>query len=288
MSNIYRLKKELNHIAKLRSELYNRRKKFAEKVYVLNKQYKQSEINHFDYSEKFESLLGNRTIDGLEKQHRRKIESLNHRDHAIRNVIRRQELKKSAIVKTAVLSVMVMLAISMPFTIDSGITGFATSQSVGTTATANIIYYYALAESTDFSSGIDFGTITHNTQNNNATVNYDNSGTGYALNLSADSNTDISICVKANTDLKIHSSPSNIIGIGNMTFNASTTNTSSTPSFSTRTEMNTSVYRNATHNLGAGNATFFRFWLTVPDATVPGTYNNTAEFKAVRAGTDCA
>ena len=176
----------------------------------------------------------------------------------------------------------------MPFTIDSGITGFATSQSVGTTATANIIYYYALAESTDFSSGIDFGTITHNTQNNNATVNYDNSGTGYALNLSADSNTDISICVKANTDLKIHSSPSNIIGIGNMTFNASTTNTSSTPSFSTRTEMNTSVYRNATHNLGAGNATFFRFWLTVPDATVPGTYNNTAEFKAVRAGTDCA
>ena len=288
MSNIYRLKQELKHITKLRSELYTRRKNLAEQVYALNKQYKQSEINHYDYSEQFDTLLGNRTIDGLEKQYRRNLESLKHREHAVRNSIKRQDLKKSAIVKTALLSVMVLLAISMPFAIDSGITGFATSQSVGTTATANIIYYYALAESADFNSGIDFSTITHNTQNNNATVNYDNSGTGYALNLSTDSNTDISICVKANTDLKIHTSPSNIIGIGNMTFNASTTNTTSLPSFSARTEMNTSVYRNATHNLGAGNATFFRFWLTVPDATVPGTYNNTAEFKAVRAGADCA
>ena len=288
MSNIYRLKSELNHIAKLRSELYNRRKKLAEKVYALNKQYKQSEINHYDYSEQFEYLLGNRTIDGLEKQYRRNIESLNHRDQAVRNAIRRQELKKSAIVKTALLSVMVMLAVTVPFAIGPGITGFATSQSVGTTATANIIYYYALAESTDFNSGIDFGTLVHNTLNNNATVNYDNSGTSYALNLSTDSNTDISICVKANTDLKIHSSPSNIIGIGNMTFNASTTNTSTIPSFAARIEMNKSVYRNATHNLGAGNATFFRFWLSVPEDTIPGDYNNTAEFKTVRAGVDCA
>jgi hypothetical protein len=288
VSNIYRLKKELNHISKLKSELYNRRKKLAEQVYVLNKQYKQSEINHYDYSEQFESLLGNRTIDGLEKQYRRNIESLNHRDQSIQNAIRRQELKKSAIVKTALLSVMVLLAISMPFAIDSGITGFATSQSVGTTATANIIYYYALAESTDFSSGIDFSSLAHNTQNNNASSNYEDSGTGYALNLSTDSNTDISICVKANTDLKIHTSPSTLIGIGNMTFNASTTNTSTVPGFSTRIEMNKSIFRNATHNLGAGNATFFRFWLTVPADTVSGTYNNTAEFKAVRAGADCA
>ena len=288
MSNIYQLKNELNHISKLKSEIYNRRNKLAEKVYALNKQYKQSEINHFDYSERFETLLGNRTIDRLEQQHRRNIESLNHRDQAVRNAIRRQELKKSAIVKTALLSVMVMLAVTVPFAIDPGITGFATPQSVGTTATANIIYYYALAESTDFNSGIDFGTLVHNTLNNNATANYDNSGTSYALNLSTDSNTDISICVKANTDLKIHSSPSNIIGIGNMTFNASTTNTSTIPSFAARIEMNKSVYRNATHNLGAGNATFFRFWLSVPEDTIPGNYNNTAEFKTVRAGDNCA
>ena len=287
MSNIYRLKQELNHINKLRSELYSERKRLAEKIYSLNKQYKQSEINHFSYSEQFDGLLGNRTIAGIEKQYHRKIEALKHREHAIRNNIRRKETRNASLAKAILISAMMIMAVSVPFALDLGVTGFATSQSLGTTATAEIVYYYALAESSDFSGGIDFGTLIHNTPNNNASSNYEDSGTGYALNLSTDSNTDVSICVKSNTDLKIHTSPSTLIGIGNMTFNASTTNTSGAPGFSTRTEMNTSVFRNATHNLGAGNATFFRFWLTAPDAAVPGDYNNTATFKAVRTGNDC-
>ena len=288
MSNIYRLKQELKHIVKLRSELYTRRKNLAEQVYALNKQYKQSEINHYDYSEQFDTLLGNRTIDGLEKQYRRNLESLKHREHAVRNTIKRQDLRNSAVAKAVLISAMMIMAVSVPFVLDSGITGFATSQSTTTTATAEIVYYYALAESSDFSGGISFSNLAHNTQNNNASSNYENSGTGYALNLSTDSNTDVSICVKANTDLKNKTAPSNLIGIGNMTFNASITNTSLLPNFTTRTEMNKSIFRNATHNLGAGNATFFRFWLTVPQDTLPATYNNTATFKAIRSGDACA
>jgi len=287
VSNIYRLKQELNHINKLRSELYSERKRLAEKIYSLNKQYKQSEINHFEYSEQFDNLFVNLTLKERERRYHRKIEALKHREQALKRGIERKEIKNASLAKAFILSAMMIMAVSVPFVLDAGITGFATSQSSGTTATAEIVYYYALAESSDFSGGINFGTLTHNTQNNNASSNYEDSGTGYALNLSTDSNTDVSICVKSNTDLKIHTSPSTLIGIGNMTFNASITNTSSAPSFSARTEMNTSAFRNATHNLGAGNATFFRFWLTVPDGAVPGDYNNTATFKAVRTGNDC-
>ena len=289
MSKIHRLKQELNHVSKLRSELHVGRERLAERIHTLNTQYKNSEITHQNYSKQFEKLLGNRTLEEHERRYHRRIEELKHREHAINHNIGRAEANKSAMAKAIILSAMMLMAVTVPIVMfDGGITGFATSQSTTTTATAEIVYYYALAESTDFSGGINFGTLTHNTQNNNASSNYENSGTGYALNLSTDSNTEISVCVKANTDLKIHTTPSTLIGIGNMTFNASTTNSTTLPGFSTRTEMNSSVFRNATHNLEAGNATFFRFWLTVPDSTPPGDYNNSATFKAVRAGDACA
>ena len=289
MSKIARLRQELNHVSKLRSELHSRRERLAERIHVLNRQYKQSEINYHNYSTQFEKLLGNRTLEEHERRYHRRLEELKHREHAIKHSIGRAESNKASMAKAVMLSAMMLMAVTVPIVIfDGGITGFAASQSVGTTATANIVYYYALGESSDFSGGINFGSLSHNTQNNNASSNYENSGTGYALNLSTDSNTDVSVCVKANTDLKIHTSPNTLIGIGNMTFNASTTNTSSAPSFVARTEMNKSIFRNATHNLGAGNATFFRFWLTVPDGTPPGDYNNSATFKAIRAGDACA
>jgi len=289
VSKIHRLKQELNHVSKLRSELHAGRERLAEKIHTLNTQYKQSAITHQNYSEQFEKLLGNRTLEEHERRYHRRIEELKHREHAINHSIGRAEANKSTMAKAIILSAMMLMAVTVPvMMLDGGITGFATSQSVGTTATANVVYYYALGESSDFSGGINFGSLSHNTQNNNASSNYENSGTGYALNLSTDSNTDVSVCVKANTDLKIHTSPNTLIGIGNMTFNASTTNTSSAPSFVARTEMNKSIFRNATHNLGAGNATFFRFWLTVPDGTPPGDYNNSATFKAIRAGDACA
>ena len=288
MSKIHRLKQELNHVAKLRSKLHSRRERLAERIHTLNTQYKQSEITHHDYSDQFETLLGNRTLEEHERRHHRRIEELKHREHAINHGIGRAEANKSAIAKAIILSAMMLIAVTVPIVmLDGGITGFATSQSTTTTATAEIVYYYALAESADFSGGIDFSSLAHNTENNNASSNYENSGTGYALNLSTDSNTDVSICVKANTDLKNHTNSSNLIGIGNMTFNASITNSTGLPAFGNRTEMNSSIFRNATHNLGAGNATFFRFWLTAPDAAVPGDYNNTATFKAVRTGNDC-
>jgi hypothetical protein len=289
VNKIHRLKQELNHVAKLRSELHAVRERLAERIHALNTQYKQSGITHHDYSEQFENLLGNRTLEEYERRYHRRIEELKHREHAINHSIGRAEANKGAITKAIILSAMMLMAVTVPIVMfDGGITGFATSQSTTTTATAEIVYYYALAESTDFSGGIDFSSLAHNTQNNNASSNYESSGTGYALNLSTDSNTDVSICVKANTDLKIHTSPSTLIGIGNMTFNASITNTTSLPGFATRTEMNTTVFRNATHNLGAGNATFFRFWLTVPEDTPQGTYNNSATFKAIRTGDACA
>lgn len=289
MSKIARLRQELNHIAKLRTELHAGRERLAGRIHVLNRQYRQSEINYHEYSTQFEKLLGNRTLEDHERRYHRRLEELKHREHAINHSIDRTEASKSSMAKAVLLSAMMLMAVTIPVVMfDGGITGFATSQSVGTTATANIVYYYALGESSDFSGGINFGSLSHNTQNNNASSNYENSGTGYALNLSTDSNTDVSICVKANTDLKIHTSPNTLIGIGNMTFNASTTNSTSLPAFGNRTEMNSSIFRNATHNLGAGNATFFRFWLTVPDGTTPGNYNNSANFKAVRAGEACA
>lgn len=288
MSKIHRLRQELNHVAKLRSELYAGRERLAERIHMLNTQYKQSAITHHDYSEQFETLLGNRTLGEHERKYHRRIEELKYREHAINHSIGRAEANKSATAKAIILSAMMLMAVTVPIVMfDGGITGFATSQSTATTATAEIVYYYALAESADFSGGIDFSSLAHNTQNNNASSNYENSGTGYALNLSTDSNTDVSICVKANTDLKIHTSPSTLIGIGNMTFNASTTNSTSVPAFGNRTEMNITTFRNATHNLGAGNATFFRFWLTVPEDTPSATYNNSATFKAIRAGDAC-
>ena len=288
MSKIDRLRQEMNHVAKLRSELHARRERLAERIHMLNTQYKQSAITHHNYSEQFELLLGNRTLEEHERRYHRRIEELKHRATTINHSIGRAESNKSSTAKAIILSAMMFIAVTVPIVMfDGGITGFATSQSTTTTATAEIVYYYALGESSDFSGGIEFSSLVHNTQNNNASSNYEGSGTGYALNLSTDSNTDVSICVKANTDLKIHTSPNTLIGIGNMTFNASTTNSTSLPAFGNRTEMNTSIFRNATHNLGAGNATFFRFWLTVPDGTTPGDYNNSATFKTIRSGDAC-
>lgn len=193
----------------------------------------------------------------------------------------------------------------------TGITGFATSSTQTTQANATINKYVAIALTTNLSSGITFGTVEPNSNNNNATGNWEGPSGGSNISVmnvtfASDSNTIVDLCIKDGTVLMTSDGSYNIANTA-FTWNASTSaqlnhaggwpaNTSNTPwgvATSPGAAMSTSyLYADAANDTdltAATNATFsFRFWLDIPLGQQAGTYNNTVFFQGTENTTACS
>lgn len=168
----------------------------------------------------------------------------------------------------------------------SSITGHATESS--TTSQVTIRQYLAINPSANLTAGIIFEDIeTLPMINDNATANYagPNSGSLYYINISTDSNTNVTFCIKASGNLL---NPAlDAIGLGNETYASNvTTSDLNTPDVLNEIPFTASYVESST-NIGIGQASYWRFWLDVPAGQATGTYNNTVSFKAINLGASC-
>lgn len=168
----------------------------------------------------------------------------------------------------------------------SSITGHATESS--TTSQVTIQQYLAIDPSINLTQGIIFEDIvTLPTINDNATGNYNGTGSSslYYINVSTDSNTNVTFCIKASGDLE---NPAlDKIGLANETYSSNVTLSNAThPSLANEMPL-TITHVVAANNVGIGKAAYWRFWLDVPAGQATGTYNNTVSFKAVNLGSVC-
>jgi len=158
-----------------------------------------------------------------------------------------------------------------------------------TESNATVTRQVAISLSANLSAGILFGTVDPNTNNNNATGNFGGAGqtlTQYNISIDSTTNTPIDICIKANQSL---TSGSNTIGLGNYTWNASTTNNATLPSYPTPQTALTTAY-DTTNKIAANvqSGTYhLRFALDIPAVQAAGTYSNQVSFKGADTATGC-
>lgn len=165
------------------------------------------------------------------------------------------------------------------------ITGFATEDS--TVSNVTISKYLSITLSTNLNDGILFGSLNPDTENSNATHNYDGASDASSMfvNVSTDTNTVVDLCIKANTNLT--SSGSDMIALGNETYANNVTATDiDSPSLVNETTLTIDYVKSGT-GIPIGSQGYFRFWLDVPTGQASGDYNNTVSFKGVELDAAC-
>ena len=171
-------------------------------------------------------------------------------------------------------------------TIDKiSLTGHATESS--TYSNVTIQKYLSIATCTNMSLGILFGDVSELPATNiNASHNYDgaSSGSSLCVNVSADSNTPVDFCIKANTDLT--SIDLDVIVLANETYQNSSTTNLTLPTTSPEIPLTTGYVKSG-DNIAAGSENYYRFWLDVPASQPSGDYNNTVYFKGVTTTLAC-
>lgn len=166
-------------------------------------------------------------------------------------------------------------------------TGYATQGT--TSSNVTITKYLSIEMSNNLTGGIAFGSVTSlPAYDINASSNYDgtSSGSTYYVNVSLDSNTPVDFCILANAPLT-DAAAGTVIGLANETYlNSSISNMGAPGPQSAQVNL-TTTFAKASSPTGAGNSTFYRFWLDVPSATSSGTYNNTISIKGVETAQSC-
>ena len=166
----------------------------------------------------------------------------------------------------------------------SKLTGYATSGS--TVSNVTITSYLSISMSANLQEGILFGSVdTLPALNISASHNYDggSSASTMFINVSTDSNTAVDFCIKANAGLQTSGAE---IGIGNETYSNSTSTNSTVPAIANNVSLTTGYVKNGA-NVAQGNSNYYRFWLNIPAAQAPGTYNNSVSFKGVATTVAC-
>jgi hypothetical protein len=184
-----------------------------------------------------------------------------------------------------VLGIVLFVSLSLLFVQNiSVITGHA---SVGSTVSnVTISQYLSIDMSSDLLGGIYFGDIQSLPAiDQNATKNYNgtSNATLYYINVSTDSNTNVTFCIRANQGM---SNGVETMNLQNESFSASDSSNATVPSLINETSM-TTIQQIAGGNIGLGNAVYYRFWLDVPVGQAVGTYNNSVEFEGKNLGATC-
>lgn len=131
--------------------------------------------------------------------------------------------------------------------------------------------------SANLTSGILYGTLQPNTNDNNATGNNISSGnTSYFVTMSSSNNAPADIQIKANAPL---TSGANTIGNGNYTYDANSTINGANMNNAAGSIALSDTYVDAgTQALNANEIEYFQFYLDIPLGQQTGTYNNTISF----------
>ncbi|MEK6925947.1 MAG: hypothetical protein AABW50_01570 [Nanoarchaeota archaeon] len=185
--------------------------------------------------------------------------------------------------------IMFLFSLVMIFNQGFKTTGYATEAT--TTSNVTISTYFAVEMSANLTNGIQFGSIsTLPAADQNATHNYDGvnttpngTGTSMWMNVSSDSNTNVSFCIKADA---LNTSGGDVIGLANETYHNATSTNSTLPMNGSQLGLTTS-YVSAGPNIAVNSRNFYRFWLDVPAATASGTYDNIVSLKGVAVGGAC-
>jgi len=161
------------------------------------------------------------------------------------------------------------------------------SESVGTKVIVEKSVSISL--SNNLSSGIIFGNIEPNANNNNATGNFNSTDhTQFWVTIDSSTNTPIDICIKDNANLSFGSYN---IPNSNFKWNSTTINSQSLPIFNggpTAHALNTTYDTVNKIASNVYNGTYYlRFTLDVSVTQQAGIYNNTVYFKGVSTDTGC-
>lgn len=154
-----------------------------------------------------------------------------------------------------------------------------------TTSNATVNTYVSMSLSTAFDAGVEFGSLDPATSNNNATTC---NGLGCNLTISADTNTNVDIVMKANAPMTRLGGAETIPTV-NYTWGTSNGATLPSPTL----ELNTTSYDyRGGYKVGDSVvASGVRSWqaqLDIPSAQTAGNYNNTLYFCADQEDTnDC-
>jgi len=164
------------------------------------------------------------------------------------------------------------------FSSGSDLTGHATSDSQVGNLSAGVQTYMACVWSSP-TLNIDFGnSLNPGTSDINGTDNYIMSpGTGYNVTVSGISTSNANITILGN-DLV---DGANVIGVGNITWQASTTSNIDAALVPTGSNPITGAVVDIATNIAPSSATYYRFWMDVPSDSVAGNYvgNYTIECK---------
>jgi hypothetical protein len=277
--------RRINYLETSLERLEAKRLGIARKLEQLNTEFTAGVVDYEHYLLHRNAILEGKTVEQWDTDWITRKQHVEDTLYGLRHTKAKTEFRESA-KKAFGVAAMIMMIITalagMP--VPTSITGYAVDSSQ-VTSEANITAYFAVAMSDNLSDGINFGTATAGTDNNNASDNYNNdsSGSSMFMAVSNDSNVPIDFCIKANDDLN---STDNSLGLNNMSWATSTSTSSATPALGSAVGL-TNGFVNADTNVAGGMDEFLRFWLSIPLSQPAGTYNNTVIFRAVQTGSSC-
>ena len=162
-----------------------------------------------------------------------------------------------------------------------------TSEVETTKSNVTVSSTVAIGMSANLTFGIRFETLDPNTNDNNATANYNNTDfntTLYWITVETASNNNVDLCIGDDVAL---TSGGNTIPNSGYTFSVNETNNRTLPIEPSTTSIGTAgAYTSVTNNVPEGNR-YFRFHLDVPNDQAAGDYGNCVSFKATVTGTAC-
>jgi len=282
--------KQISNLESAIQKLKNQHSRLENTLNNLNMQYEIGHINRQEYLRLFDNYLGHLSHKEWQEYYLTNIRNLSSELILAKQKFNQaKNLKSRKIVGVASALSIILFFISiagLAIYVGPGLTGAVASSESIIQSNATIEVYFAIAASSNLTDGIEFGSLSPGSVNNNATDNYNSGGstnTSLNISLSTDSNVNIDFCLAANADLK---NATESIGIANLQFANATTTTLAVPALSDARSVSTS-YQDSSQNITPGGADHYRFWIDIPVGTTPLRYNNTITFTAVQSGTTC-
>jgi hypothetical protein len=159
-----------------------------------------------------------------------------------------------------------------------------------TSSLATVTKQVAISKSSNLTTGVLFGNVDPNSNNNNATGNFNvtDEQTQFWLTIDSTTNTPIDICTKDDDELST-AGDSEIPNTG-YTWNSSASNTPTDPSISTSMYAITTSYdiTNKIADSQTSGVYYLRFTLDIPVGQAAGSYSNTVYFKGADDATGCS
>lgn len=215
-------------------------------------------------------------VSQIEAMKRRR--SILHRDHEDHTHRQSQKTTQGLGVALSVLFIIAGLFITSPT-----ITGFATTSTISATSNLTIITNVAIQGNN--LSEIQFGELVPNTDDNNATVNYNGTDESSAyITMGPNTSVDVDLCVNAT----LLTSGANTIARANYTMTNGTTTDINTPPVGAGSTEIPDAFEKYIDSVSRSGRVYHRFWLDIPQQQAAGTYTNAITFKAVATSLACS